>query len=296
MSVNVDFSLSFKGNDADRHLLDFYDAADALTGFQRSLALTVHLALNGELITHAPSLKGAQILIKSPEAGSWKVIATVSMLLSGAHMLGTASRDSVYGHIATSLYDYVINESLGFHVDFESTLGRQYEELKERQRSEIPRITQSQADSLIEKVENSIKEMHRPLHASGTATSAEVSAKFKRKVSNLCTLDEETYDYIQFTTQKEKINLLSGKVSSYNINTYKGRIFTIGEDRPIPFHLAEGARNSSVIQKITQSLSLNASNRRSDKAIINFSAFRFESNSGRLKRLLVTEVDREVNS
>jgi hypothetical protein len=107
MTINLKFNLSFEGGLADSHLLDFYNAADALTGFQRSLALTTHLVLNGEIITQAPSLVGAQILIASPEAGSWKVTAAVSLMLAGGvHAIGTASRDTAMGHLVTSVYDY----------------------------------------------------------------------------------------------------------------------------------------------------------------------------------------------
>jgi hypothetical protein len=64
---NVRFSLVFEGEEADTNRLDFYDAADALTGFQRSLALTTHLMLNGEIIVQAPSLRGARIYLDVPE-------------------------------------------------------------------------------------------------------------------------------------------------------------------------------------------------------------------------------------
>lgn len=53
----TDIKLKFEGNLSDNHVLDFYDAARAMMGFQRSLALTTHLVVNGEIITQAPSLK-----------------------------------------------------------------------------------------------------------------------------------------------------------------------------------------------------------------------------------------------
>lgn len=36
----MEFTLQFEGNEADRSLLDFYDAAQAFGAFQRTLALT----------------------------------------------------------------------------------------------------------------------------------------------------------------------------------------------------------------------------------------------------------------
>ncbi len=293
--VSVKFSLSFEGNEADDNQLDFYDAADALTGFQRSLALTTHLILNGEIITQAPALKGARILIKSPERGSWKVVTTVGMIMAGAHQLGTAPRDTVLGNLVTSAYDYVVNETLGFHVDFDSTLGQQYEQLQRQRKPIAPKITQSQMDALIEKCESSIKEMHRPIYASKTAETAILNSNYRRDVNNIATLDVDTFDYVNLTTQVERPIENVGRISSYNINTFKGRVFVGNEHRPIPFDLAEGCRDILSVQAVTQSLQRNARDRFAADGEIRFTAFRFESSTGRLKRLLITRVQSDAN-
>lgn len=140
----AEIALSFQGNLADRNSIDLYDAARALTGFQRSIALTTHLILNGEIITQAPKLKGAKIITTAPEDGSWKITATVMVAL---WTLGTASKDTPFGHILFSAYDYVVKETLGFHVDYEKSIGLQYEEYLASQK-----ITQEKIDSLIEKL------------------------------------------------------------------------------------------------------------------------------------------------
>ncbi|MER9615600.1 hypothetical protein [Mesorhizobium sp. M0207] len=290
MAVNVKFALSFSGNDAEENQLDFYDAADALTGFQRSLALTTHLVLNGEIIIQAPYLRGARILIKSPEPGSWKVVTTVAMIAAGAHQLATAPRDTVLGNLVVSAYDYVINESLGFHVDFDSTLGQQYEDLQRQRRPIAPKLTESQLDSLVEKTENSVKDMHRPIHGSRTASRADISSIYRRDVQAIASLDAETYDYVRLTTQVEHPLEFIGRVSSYNINTFRGRIYVQEERRPIPFELAETCRDFLTIQMITHSLQNNARDRLAVEGEIRLTAFRFESSTGRLKRLLVTRV------
>jgi hypothetical protein len=287
--VSVKFSLSFEGNEADDNQLDFYDAADALTGFQRSLALTTHLILNGEIITQAPALKGARILIKSPEQGSWKVVTTVGMIMAGAHQLGTAPRDTVLGNLVTSAYDYVINETLGFHVDFDSTLGQQYEDLQRQRRPIAPKVSQSQMDSLIEKCESSVKEMHRPIYGSKTAETASITSIYRRNVTKVAELDADTFDYVNLTMQVEQPITNTGRVSSYNINTYKGRIFLSTESRPIPFDLAENCRDVRSVQAVTESLQRNARDRLGADGEITFEAFRFESSTGRLKRLLITK-------
>src|SRR5271169_4830616 len=133
------FTLSYEGRLATERAIDFYDVAHALAGFQRTLALTAHVIINGEVITQAPALKGAQIVALPPEDGSWKFVA---LILGGLYSLTQAPQNSVIGHSTTSAYDYVISEALGFHVDFTKTLGQQYEEVH-RTRLRIDRQSQS---------------------------------------------------------------------------------------------------------------------------------------------------------
>jgi hypothetical protein len=58
----VAMTLRYSGGLSDNNVLEMYDASRGLAGFQRSLALTAHLVINGEIITQAPSLRGAQII------------------------------------------------------------------------------------------------------------------------------------------------------------------------------------------------------------------------------------------
>jgi hypothetical protein len=293
MAQEVRFTLSFDGHQATDHLIDFYDAADALTGFQRSLALTTHLVLNGEIIVQAPSLKGAKIYLKAPEDGSWKTTAiVVASIATGIYHIGTASRDTVIGSMIVSAYDYVISESLGFHVDFDKTLGQQYEELQEnrRKKAPIPKPTQSQMDALIEKCEANVRDMHRPIVASKTALTGGISFQYRRERGLLKPFSPETFDYLLYTELDDKPLLLLGKVSSYNMNTYKGRIYLEEEHRPVPFLLHDAARTNEQVALITKSLDSNAIRRLDGTAEVKVVAFRHRSVSGRLKGLVVTDV------
>jgi hypothetical protein len=173
------FTLAFSGLRADAQEIGFYDVSEALLGFERSLALTTHLVLNGEVITQAPSLKGAEILARPPARGSWEITAIILALATGAYKLGTAGKDTPIGHIIRSAYDYIVSETLGFHVDFDKTLGRQYKELKAE--SEVPVLPQSKFDAVIEKCEAAIKQMHRPMVFSETAAHAKITAQVNHR-------------------------------------------------------------------------------------------------------------------
>lgn len=119
--------------------------------------------------------------------------------------LGTAPKDTPIGHLVYSAYDYVISESLGFHVDYEKTLGQQYKEFQGSKKNELPKVEQSQLDSVIEKCEFSIKEMHRPIVKSETASSARILFGPEKDEEPFdYPLDRNTYEYIQYTSHDDK--------------------------------------------------------------------------------------------
>ena len=287
----VRFQFSFSGGYADENALDLYDAAQALLGFQRSLALTTHLVLNGKIITQTPYLKGARIYALPPEAGSWKVQAVIAIGLTGLYNLGTAQSNSPLGHIMYSLYDYVVSESLGVHVDYNKTLGVLYEEAKANKLKLHP-VTQSQADSLIEKCENAIQEMHRPIYMSQTAESAEISCTLDMQDHQLHTnLDMESYHFIHQTRQADAPEEVEGRISSYNVNTFKGRIYVPAFGRPISFELSPKARTRDAARVITTSLHHNATNQGgASGSVVHAVVFRNTSKTGHLKRLTITAI------
>jgi hypothetical protein len=282
----VDVTLKYAGSVADNNEIDLYDVARGLVGFQRSLALTTHLLVNGEIITQAPSLKGAQIITTTPEPGSWKVTATVVV---GIWAMGTATKDSPFGHLLFSAYDYVVSETMGFHVGFDKALGQQYEEELAKKK-----ITKEKMDSLIEKTEGAVSDIHRPIVGSKTASRADlyglVGTGRARKIGP--EFSTFTYDYIAHTIKSKDASKLAGVISSYNSNTYKGRIYCFEEGRPIPFELSDEARRRKDVNIITSSLRANAMNRADATANVRLTCYRLESSTGRLKALHVTAVEK----
>lgn len=294
MQDRVRFSIAFSGGLADRHALDFYDVSQALLAFQRTLALTAHLVLNDEIITQTPFLKGAKIYAVPPEAGSWRLSAVILIGATAVYNLGTAQSNSPLGHIMYSLYDYVVSESLGVHVDYNKPLGKLYEEAQAK-KTPIKLVTQSQADSLIEKCETAIREMHRPIYMSQTADSAAVTCSLNGQEHPLhATLTLDTYEFIHETRQAEVPEVVEGRISSYNANTFKGRIFVPKFGRPVSFELSPKARTQKTFRAITTSLHYNAMKQHAAAgSVVHAVAFRNTSKTGHLKRLTLTEVSSE---
>ena len=290
----IEFILKYEGGDADNHLLDFYDAAQALDGFQRSLAITTNLVINGNIITQSTSLKNAKILVSPPKEGSWEIATIIVPILGFAYKAGTAPKDTPLGHLIHSAYDYIVSDLLGFHVDYDKTLGQQYEDLGKRGENELPILRQSQFDSAIEKCDNALKAMHRPIVQSGTANYANIFSKIGDKTRQVDhAIDANSYEHLSYTYKSEKPEEIVGAISSYNSNTFRGRIFVDDEIRPIPFTLAIPAQDPESVEKILQSFLLGTRARNGighNTGKIKCICFKNYGRTGRLKSYDIVQV------
>ena len=280
--------------------IDMYDGARALIGFERTISLTTHLLLNGEVLTQSPATKGFEVLLAPVEQGSRKAVAKIFCGGAGATILaaGVAPPDTAFGWLAKSALEYVIEETLGFEPNFEDTLGNQIEEYRsqESNRRIADDLSQERFDALLEKTEASVKDVHRPVVFSATA---EVGAIDYRVGSYTGTMDpyfdQSTYDYIDRTVTSDDFSEYEGVVSSYNTNTFKGRVYLEDSRRTVPFEISENIRNLNAIDLLTSSLRRNGRSRARGliriQPDIQFEALRNETPTGRLKSFLITNVD-----
>ncbi len=281
-------SLKYEGQDSSEGRVDFYDVSQALMGFERSLALTSHLILNGEIIVQAPALKNCRIVLEPPTRGSWEIFA---IILGGLFAAGSVSKDSVVGHLICSAYDYIVKQTLGFNVDFDKTLGQQIEEAK-KIAPELPRLTEDRFDSLIEKTEKALSDIHRPIVRSETASKATIRSHEKTTFRILgVPFTTKTYEHVSVTEQTDSTEIFIGRVSSYNVNTFKGRVFSEEEGRPVPFVLSDDCRDRRTVKKITNSLDLNAQYRNDERANVKFTAYKNYSASHVLKGYFIVHIE-----
>jgi hypothetical protein len=291
MDEEIKISLSFSGKNAEEHEIDLYDIAQALTGFHRSLALTTHLVLNDQIITQAPSLKGANIFALPSRKGSWELTAVIAIAASAIYKIGTAPRETPIGHLVYSVYDYIIKEALGFHVDYSKTLGKKYEEIRESE-FDIPELPQHRLDALAEKCEKPPKDIHRPIYAQGTASKAQIYfLNETEKIQIGHDLDMHTFEYVSFTQTSQKLSTVVGRVSSYNSNTFKGRIYLTEEGRPIPFTLYDEAKSDYCASLVANSLHANTQRSLySNEGFIFCKAYKNTSKTGLLKSINIINI------
>ena len=289
----IQFSLSFEGNETDGHQIDLYDASQALVGFQRTLALTTSLVLNGELITQAPSLKNATILASPPQEGSWKLVATIMI---GGYYLLTVPKDTILGNLIYSAYDFVIKENLGFHPTLDESLVVQYEQFHKNQKDSTS-LNIAKLQSLSEKCQNSVRDIHRPIYAKGTASSAIIQYIQNESYKQVGPkLNRNTYESLIGLKQNTELEWFIGRISSYDVNAQKGRIFLPELLRTIPFELERNCLSIPQREKIIDSLKSyqQLKDKHSDVGFIRFNGYRVTNFQNDIKKIFVIGMDNVV--
>lgn len=286
MQEYVRITLKFDGRTSSNGLIDFYDVQRALYGFNRTIALTTHLALNNEIITQAPALKGAEIFALPSEVGSWKMTAVVaSTLASGIYTLGSAPTDTPTGHLMSSLYDIALHKTLGIDLDYEKTIR---ESLKDKniETGAIP--TEEKVNSLVDKTRNSFIDMHRPIDK-GSATEAIITTPKSGRIKRIGPkLNINTLTDARDTYEGSQVEKFQGKISSFNMNTHTGRIYIPALERTIQFELAREAREQTTRRIISQSLDGNVAGLPNDIDNIRIDGLSYTNRQGDLLKILVT--------
>ena len=231
---DLDLVLQYRGGTTNQHHIDLYDLSESLRGLHRTLALTTHYLLNDEIITHAPALKEAYIYAYPAEPGSF--IQKVKLVASSVAItaLLTQPNNTFVGHLMYSAYDFVVKTTLGIHVDINEPLYKTYLKNEKLQRE----IKRSKLESIADRCDNSLKEMHRPIYRSKASISLNIQPPALEGVRPIH-LSGDTYDSLRKVKLTTDAEMFTGRVSLYSANTRKGRIYVEEEQRTIPFHIAK---------------------------------------------------------
>lgn len=223
LSANIKLIYS-GGVDATTSGIDLYDLSKALYGFHRSLAITYHYLLHDEIITKTPYARDFRIISYPPKEGSFEIIACILVASKIIKEFTTASKDTILGHVAFSLYDYVVKKCLGIHIDMSKSLYKQYLESRKHK-----------VESLAQKLESSVRYMHRPIQ-----THSAIACSLSFDEGNKIEFDRKTLDMIDKMQIETESNMYTGRVSGYSANTRSGMIYSEEEKRSIPFEIEKG--------------------------------------------------------
>jgi len=247
----------YERGSASDNRLDLYDGAKSLEGIARTLTITTHALLNGEVRTRADSAHGAELYIQAPRSGSFIYEATI--FIGGAITSG----------IFYDFLKYTLNEAIGRIED--GPIRPALQDRIEPTIGELPAV-----------LESALLDVHRPLmqspemRLSVTRPRGEVLAVFDRETGlNLLPHNETLSDPIL------------GNVTRYNTLSRWGKLYDKAEGRVISFHLSE---DLTVQERSLITWSLHESNLRQDHWLYFKVVALKTASQNRTKRYFITRV------
>lgn len=269
---DAEFRFTYEPDDGAQ-TLDAYDAAQALYGISRSLAILTHYSLHRRVIKQAPSLHGAKVLILPPNAGSFEFIAPIVPILADAGNATAIAQNlaaSVLYDLAKTIYRRLAGKS-------ESTSSREMQALARHASGDLDAITDAISEDIVR--------IQRPI------------ASDKRRIYNinvsggtmhLVHLDRDTLDYSRTKVVSDRETEFFGHVRSFNGSTVQGRFWIEAEERTVSFTVNRGSKISAN-QRSVLSWSLDQWVSKLE-GFIYLSGFPLTSRTGLLKHVFITKV------
>lgn len=194
--------------------LDAYEAARALLGASRALAISTNLFVNDEVISKAPSLKRAKIELRPIRSGILEfpidiLIPTVAGI-----------RDSIYAAIFWDYTKYI----------FSRTLGKKEPNIKSEAKSVLDRQGGA-VDAAVDRISAAMLEAHRPI-----GRGAKHAIFVNGDNNNITIIDSTSQEFLEHEIFDEKTINFEGTISSFNANTNIGGIFIPSEERVVRFN------------------------------------------------------------
>lgn len=141
-------------------------------------------------------------------------------------------------------------------------------------------------EELAVRFETPLQHVMRPLKTNGANTIT-----FSRPyVGDQVSLDLDCYDYVSTSTKDDTLGHWSGNITKYNILSGYGRAYLDSVKRTVPFNIVDFERNQIAHMAATASMNERAQDRNAGKRVI--VAHKVVGSSGRIKRILVTEINK----
>lgn len=266
--VELRARISYHGGDADRGMLNIYDAGVSLHGLSRSLAITGHAFLNdGAVRRRAERAAGVSIYVLPSRHGSFEQIISIVLENPAAAGIGVSVA-------AAAFWDFL-------KWSWSNTIGVLFEpvtphvlRLRERREPFIGEMTEA--------LERPLELMHRPI-----AAEPEMQILVSRpRVGEVIRLNRESLDQVSSRTENDHPVEVQGNVTRYNVLTGYGRLYDRELEATIGFKVSEEV---SGVEKECLTWSLHEYNRDQGGRLV-FTVNRVVNARGEPKRYLVTAI------
>ncbi|MBR9653531.1 hypothetical protein [Thalassovita aquimarina] len=232
-SIWINYKLKFEGRDAERHMLEAHPAGHSIEGFSWALGLTLNYGITGRLRYSRDLSKSAKIFISPPKQGS--LFYDLNILVQENPFLtvvvGSYAMNTVTPYI-NGLIGYVFKQAMGIGEDFPEGAKKYLKKLKG---DELTAISQ--------RIEPPLTRAHTAIGR----TADEII--LDRSGAEIVKLDQYTKENLK-AQPVGTYDTLDSNVTSFNILTGNGRLYSPETETTIPFALRDNYRHGTTTSLI----------------------------------------------
>lgn len=247
--LSVTLNLVFdpeEANDEDEAAfqVDLYDGAKTIFGLGRALQIAAHFLVNQEVIFQAPSARGVRLYLVPARRGSFDQL--IQLVIEHKEIILVTAATTLTTEVVRDFLGYVIRKSCGLVAHASTYVVR-----------EISKQMQADLEALEEAMLGPLVDAHRAIEKGSARTRLKLGG-------DQIEFDDRTYANVRDRILSPHKKTLAASVSSYNINSFKGRLYNPELGRTIPFKM----RKRSLPEDLTPlSWSLDERNKKLDGLI-----------------------------
>jgi hypothetical protein len=271
--IEISYKVIFDGLDADGSKLEAYAASKSLEGLTWALSTTINFAATGKYKSRGDMSKSAKIYMMPARQGSF-IVAMNAWVVANPFLTTVAlgGAVSVVAPYVNKTIEYVFGKALGTISEIPDGFRKYYNRLSKEERNEL--------DTLVQRIEPPLSRAHSVIGH----TANEVV--FKSKRIDLFKMDHVTKEYIEARPLNSP-EILFTNVTAYNVVSWNGRMFDPVQGNTAAFTLVKSPLKGTA-KVVTTSLDQYQAGR---KGMVKVTVDRVQTESGRLKKFLVTAAE-----
>lgn len=273
VDVKIPYKVIFTGLDADENELEAYAASKSLEGLTWALSTTINFAVTGKYKSRGDMSKSARIYMSPARQGSF-IVAMNAWVVANPFLATVAlgGAVSVVAPYVNKTIEYAFGKALGNISEIPEGFRRYYNKLSKDERNEL--------DTLIQRIEPPLSRAHMVIGQTATEVA------FKSKRTELFKMDEVTKEYIEAKPLGNPAVMVTN-ITAYNVVSRNGRMYDPVNGSTAAFTLIKSPLKGTA-NTITTSLDQYQAGR---KGLVKVTADRVQTESGRLKKFLVTAAE-----
>jgi len=271
--VKIPYKVVFTGFDANENQLEAYAASKSLEGLTWALSTTINFAVTGKYKSRGDMSKSARIYMSPARQGSF-IVAMNAWVVANPFLATVAlgGAVSVVAPYVNKTIEYAFGKALGNISDIPDGFQRYYKRPSKDERNQL--------DTLVQRIEPPLSRAHMVIGQTAK------EATFKSKRTDLFTMNQTTKEYIE-AKPLDAPEVMFTNVTAYNVVSRNGRMYDPVNGNTAAFTLVKSPLKGTA-NTITTSLDQYQAGR---KGMVKVTADRVQTESGRLKKFLITAAE-----